>query len=359
MKICIFCGGVGTRMWPLSRRANPKQFQPIMEGKSLFQLMLERVKKGFKVDDIYVVTGEEYKDKVQKQVSYLPKKNFILEPEMRDTAAAVGYATAYLEKKFPGEVMAAIWGADHLIKKDDKFIGALKLAEKIVSKEDIIVKVDVRPSYPNPYLGYVKIGKKLNEEAGFKIYEFIKHVEKPKLTKAKKYVASGEYLWNTGYLVWKPATFMHLLEKHSPGLFRSLKRVQEKINSDQNIMAKEYVKIPKISIDYALFEKLNKGEQKVIEADLGWTDVGAWSALKDEMVKDINANVIDANHVGVDTTNTLIYGSDKSRLIATIGLNDMIIVDTKDGLLICPASRSADVKKVISLLKKKKKTQYL
>lgn len=359
MKICIFCGGAGTRMWPVSRRANPKQFQPTTEGKSLFQLMVERLKKGFKLDDIYVVTGKEYQAKVQKQASYLPRENFILEPEMRDTAAAVGYATAYLEKKFPGEVMAAIWGSDHIVKNDDKFIGALKLAGSMAQKENIIVKVDVKPTFPNPHLGYIKIGKKLGDKSGFSIYEFIKHVEKPNVATAKKYVASGEYFWNTGYLVWKPSVFMNLIEKHSPSLFRSLKRVQEKIDSDKNVMAKEYAKIPKISVDYAVFEKLNRGEQKVVEADLGWTDVGAWDALKNEMAKDTNANVIDANHVGVDTANTLIYGSDKNKLIATIGLNDMIIVDTEDGLLICPASRSGDVKKIIKLLKKTKNTRYL
>ena len=359
MKICIFCGGAGTRMWPVSRKANPKQFQKSVEGKSLFQLMAERLKKGFKAEDIYVVTGKEYKDKVQAQAPYLPKGNFILEPEMRDTAAAVGYATAYLNNKFPGEVMAAIWGADHIIKKDEKFISALKLAENMAKKENIIVKVDVRPSYPSPHLGYVKVGKKLSDKSGFSIYEFIKHVEKPNQATAKKYIDSGEYFWNTGYLVWKPSVFMNLLEKHSPSLFRSLKRVQEKIDTDKNIMAKEYAKIPKISVDYEVFEKLNKGEQKVIEADLGWTDVGAWDALKNEMAKDTNANVVDANHVGVDTTNTLIYGSDKNKLIATIGLNDMIIVDTKDGLLICPASSSGDIKKLIEILKKTKKTDYL
>ena len=124
-------------------------------------------------------------------------------------------------------------------------------------------------------------------------------------------------------------------------------------------MANEYAKIPKISIDYALFEKLQKGDQKVIEADLGWTDVGAWNVLKDELAKDKNANVVEANHIGINTTNTLVYGSDKNKLIATVGLNDMIIVDTKDGLLICPADKASEVKKIVEILKKEKKEKYL
>ena len=354
MKICVFCGGSGTRMWPVSRKRNPKQFQPILGNKSLFQATITRLTKGFDIRDIYVVTGKEYKEIVKKQMPNLPSSNLIIEPEMRDTLAAVGYAAAYLKKKFPNEVMAAIWGADHIVKNEKKFITALKLAEKLAEREKIIVKVDVRPTFPSVHLGYVQIGRQLGTNSGFKIYEFIKHVEKPDFKTARKYLNSKKYLWNTGYLVWNLTTIMKLYEKHVPEVYRILKGS----NLDKEI-SKKYSKIPKTSIDYALFEKLSKNDQIVIDADLGWSDIGAWNILRNELPKNKDNNVISGQHIGLDTKDSLIYNFDKNKIIATIGLQNMIVVDTKDGLLICPADRVQDIKKIIEKLKKERKVKYL
>jgi mannose-1-phosphate guanylyltransferase len=232
--------------------------------------MIGRLKKGFDVEDIYAVTGKEHKGTVRKQFPSLPEKNLILEPEMRDTAAAVGFAASFLQNKFPDEVMAAVWGADHLVKNEDEFIRALKLAEKLAIQKNNVVKVDVRPTFPSVHLGYVEIGKKIKEISGFGVYEFIRHVEKPDLKKANDYLDSGKYLWNTGYLVWKLSTIMNLYEKHMPSEFRILKEIHEesKDGREAKSLLREYKKIPKISIDYALFEKLGKDEQIVILADL-------------------------------------------------------------------------------------------
>ena len=359
MKIAVFCGGAGTRMWPLSKKKNQKQFLPLIEDKSLFQLMVERLKRGFNTEDIYVVAGKEYRNQILDQAHGIPKENIIFEPEMRDTTAAVGFTTLFMQEKFPNEPIAAIWGADHIVKNEKNFIRALKLAEKLASRKNIIAKVDVRPVSANTNMGYVRIGEKIENDRGLHIYEFIKHVEKPNLKKAQEFQRSGDYLWNTGYLVWRPATFLGLLEKHSPDVFNKLEKVRENIHSSEKNLIEAYSKIPKVSIDYSLFEKLGKGEQEVIEVDLGWTDVGSLSTLKTELTGGKHVNLVDESHIGLDTEDSMIFCSNKNKVIATIGLKDMVVIDTKDSLLICPVSRTGDVKKIVEILKKRKKEEYL
>ncbi len=343
-------------MWPLSRKSKPKQFQPLIGKKSPFQLMIERLEKGFALSDIFVVTGREYTEIVKKQIPKLSKDNLILEPEMRDTLGAVGLAVATLSKKFPDEVMAAIWGADHLVRNDKEFIKALKVAEKLAKEQNVIVKVDVAPTFPSVHLGYIQIEKKVSTTGGFEVYEFIKHVEKPTLPKARKFLESGDYLWNTGYLVWKNSVVMKVYQEHAPNVFSILKEIQKAPESQIKSL---FSRIPKNSIDFALFEKLKKGKQLVIKADLGWTDIGAWDVLKKELTESKGANVISGNHVGIDTKGSLIFGPDEKKLIATIGLKDMIVVDTKEALLICPANRSQDIKKLVTKISKEKKDKYL
>ena len=224
----------------------------------------------------------------------------------------------------------------------------------MAEEKKIIVKVDVRPTFPSVHLGYIQLVRQLGTDSGFKIYEFIRHVEKPDLRTAQKYFSSKKYLWNTGYLVWKLSTIMKLYQKHIPGVYRIL--TESNLNKD---FARKYSKIPKISIDYALFEKLDKRDQIIIDADLEWRDVGAWDTLKNELTGNKEANVISGQHIGLDNKNNLIYSLDKSKIIATIGLQNMIVVDTKDGLLICPADRTQDIKKIVEKLKKEKQEKYL
>lgn len=361
MKIMIFSGGSGTRMWPVSRITLPKQFQNLVGDDSMFTKAISLVSKGFDPKDIFVLTGKDYIDVVARQAPFLPKENIIGEPEMRDTLAAVGFACAYLAKKFPEETMAAIWGADHIVKNGDAFIKALKLAEKLAREKDVIAKVDVRPSFPSVHLGYVEIGEKIGSEEGFEIYQFKRHVEKPDEPTAKTFLDSGKYLWNTGYFVWKLEKIMSLFAKHTPEVYQSLTFIQNSLGtkSEADVTAAEYAKIPKVMVDRALFEKLTQNDQVEIVADLGWADVGAWDVLKDELAVSQGVNVIKGDHVGIDTNDCLIFGNENHKLIATIGLEGMIIVDTQDALLICPKERSQDVKKLVGELRERRKEKYL
>lgn len=361
MKIMVFSGGSGTRMWPLSRKSLPKQFQNIVGETSLFQQMMEMVLTGFSVDDVYVLTGRNYVDLVLKQVPSLPKEQVIGEPEMRDTMAAVSFACAYLDNKFPGETMAAIWGADHIVREKETFVRALKAAEKLAKSENVITKVDVHPTFPSTQLGYLEIGEKLTEVDDFDVFEFVRHVEKPDYETAEKFLESGNYLWNTGYFVWPLPKIMELIQKHSLETYDSLKKIQSAFGSaeEEKVIEEEYQKIPKSSIDHALFEKLGKGDQLEISAVLGWTDVGSWNILKDELAENQAHNVVKGEHIDIDSVDCLIHQTNEGKLIATIGLESMIVVDTPNALLICPKARSQDVKKIVQQLQEKNKTEYL
>ncbi len=361
MKVVIFSGGSGTRMWPLSRKAMPKQFQKLVGETSMFQQMVEMVLSGFSKTDVFILTGKDFVDIVKKQVPDIPAENIIGEPEMRDTLAAVSFAAAYLEKKFPGETMAAIWGADHIVREKETFIKALKAAEKLANEENVIAKVDVRPTFPSVHLGYLEIGGKVREVDGFEVYEFRRHIEKPDHATAERFLEEGNYLWNTGYFVWRLSKFMEVLEKHSIEAFTALKKIQEAVgnSSEKKIIEQEYSKIPKMMIDHALFEKLEKADQLEIPAVLGWTDVGAWNVLKDELAETLEQNVVKGQHIDIDSVDCLIFQTHENKLVATVGLESMIIVDTPDALLICPKSRSQDVKKIVQKLKDNKTEKYL
>lgn len=361
MKIVIFSGGSGTRMWPLSRRDLPKQFQNLVGEKSMFQQMVDNILEGFDPKDVFILTGKNYLDIVKEQVPQLDEQNIIGEPEMRDTLAAVGFAVAYLDKKFPGETMAALWGADHILKEKKTLINALKAAEKLANEKNVIAKVDVRPTFPSVHLGYIELGSKVENIEDFEVFEFVRHVEKPDFATAEKFLEAGNYLWNTGYFVWKIDKIMELFQKYTPEMSAILDKIKEAIGTEkeEQVIAEQYNLIPKKMIDHALFEKLQHGDQLEIPADLGWTDVGAWNVLKDELAEEDGNNVVRADHIDIDSKDCLIYEVDENKIVATVGLEGMIVVDTPDALLICPKNRSQDVKRIVEQLKEQNKTKFL
>ena len=361
MKIVIFSGGSGTRMWPLSRKSMPKQFQKIIGETSFMQDMVNIILSAFDPKDVFILTGRNYVELVKKQVPNILESNIIGEPEMRDTLAAVSFAAAYLDKKFPGETMAALWGADQIVREKGTLIRALKAAEKLSKKENVIAKVDVHPTFPNIHLGYLEIGEKVQEIDGFDVYEFIRHVEKPDHQTAEKFLESGNYLWNTGYFVWPLKKIMELFKKHTPETYHSLVKIQKALGTeDENeVIEREYQKIPKMMIDHALFEKLEKKDQLEIPAVLGWTDVGAWNVLKDELADSTEMNVVKGEHIDIDSVDCLIHETNEGKIIATVGLESMVVIDTPDALLICPKARSQDVKKIVQQLKDSEKQRYL
>lgn len=354
MKAVIFCGGVGTRLWPMSRKATPKQFQLLIGDKSIFQQTIERVKKGFEPENIYISSGAEYKELIIQQAPEIPLKNLILEPERRDSLGAVGYATAYLDKLFPKTTMAAIWGADHLVEDDDAFIKAIKFAGQIASDKPVIAKVDVRPTFPSTYNGWVEIGEPIDKINGTDIYEFIRFVEKPNEETAKKLFKSYRYLINTGYMAWNTSTMLGFFKKHQPKLHKQLTQITDAVGTDQEqeALAKIYSKIPKDSVDYGIFEKLSSKDMLVLPSDIGWTDIGTWGLLFSGLSSGEQDNVTQGKSILIDSHGNLVW-STQDKTISLIGVKNSVVVDAKDSILICDRSKTGDVKKLVDLLKEK------
>ena len=361
LKIALFCGGTGTRMWPASRIEKPKQFQPLVGKESMFQQAVRRIKKGFPIKDVFVITGRNYVGLVVEQAPDLPLENIIIEPEMRDTLAAVGYAAAVLDKKFNNPIVASLWAADHLVKNEEAFIKALHAANDYVDQTGKIVSIDVRPTYPNTHVGYIQIGKMVKKIDGLSFFEYVNHIEKPDLATAKKLISGWQYLWHAGYKVWKAQKMLSLYKKHTPKVYEDLMNIQKAWGTDiQDEKVREiYPKIEKIQVDFAIFEKANSSEMVVLPADLGWSDIGAWNILKDELTNEEKDNLISGQVFDIDCENCLIYSTVKDKVLAAIGLKGLIVVDTPDGLLVCTKDKVSDVKAVIEKLKEAKKEKYL
>jgi mannose-1-phosphate guanylyltransferase len=356
MKMVLFCGGSGTRLWPMSRASRPKQFQPLVGELSLFQMMMRRLERGFGLENVFVSTGAIYHDLILEQAPALPPDNIITEPEMRDTLAAVGYAVTVLNHRFPGCTLATLWGADHVIRDDAEFILLLKIARDLAVERGWTVKIDVRPTYPSTALGYIEVGDVVARVAGHDVLAYKRQVEKPDEQTARRFIEEGTYVWNTGYIVWTAEKILGLYERYAPAAYEVLQKIACALGTpdERSVIDEQYARLPKQSIDYGIFEKMGGEGRVVIPADLGWRDIGAWDVLRDEVASsgggDREGNVIQGWHLGVDTRRTLVYGSAR-KLIVTIGLEDYVVVDTPDALLVCPAARSQDVKKVVDSLK--------
>lgn len=359
-KIAIFSGGAGSRLWPVSRRAQPKQFQPLTGPESLFQHMVGLLERGFGIENLFVFTGRDYVEAIRAQTPNLPPDNIIAEPEMRDTLAAVGYAAAVIEHRFPGTPLATLWGGDHIIRNEAAFQHALTTARAIAAERDTSVMVDVRPTSANTQLGYVEIGDPVVKKDGCAAYEFVRFTEKPDLPTARRYLEGGRHLWNTGYFVWSSATILRLYEAYAPEAYACLRRIMAAMGTpdEQRVTEEQYAAIPRKSVDYGVFSHIQRGEMLAMPADLGWADVGAWDVLYDELSEGDGANVLLTEHVCIDTYNSVVYSS-TGKLIATIGLDGMVVVDTPDALLVAPADRAQDVKKIVERLKQEGKEQYL
>jgi len=352
MKAVILAGGTGSRLWPLSRKSKPKQFQKLIGNKTMLQETIDRL-RFLKPDDIYIATNEQYIDIVKRQTKgKVPSGNIIVEPSLQDTAPCIGLAATYIAKKHPHEVMSVIY-ADHLIVDKKEFQEKLKIAEKVAKKDKTLNIIEVKAKFPNVHLGYVKIGKPMKEVNGTEIYAFEGFTEKPTLAVAKKFLESFKYLWNTGLYVWEVDTILKAYKKFLPKTHKNLETIKDAIGTpkEKATIEKYYPLCDKISVDYGIMEKVDPGQVRIIPADLGWSDVGTWEFLLAELPRDKKNNLIKGKHIGIDSKGSLIYG-DGQKLIATIGIEDLVIVDTEDALLVCKKDQSQDVKKVVEKMKK-------
>ena len=357
ISVVIMAGGKGERFWPKSRMNMPKQFLSLTDdGKSMIQHTVERLKGLVDIQNMYIVTNEIYKDLVLEHIPDIPKENIIIEPVAKNTAPCIGLAAIHIAKKNPDSKMI-ILPSDHLIKFNEIFIDTLKIALDVVEKGDNLATIGITPNYPETGYGYINFTKGESFKDSANIYEVLRFVEKPNLEKAKEYLTSGEYLWNSGIFVWKASTILKNFKEYLPEIYEGLQKIGESINTGkyEEVLKKEFLNLPSESIDYGIMEKAKN--IYVIPGNFGWDDVGSWLSLERINKTNQDGNVITGNVISIKTKNTIIQGSDK--LIATIGLEDIVIVDTDDVTLICHKNNTQEVKEVINNLKICNRNEYL
>lgn len=353
-------GGSGTRLWPKSRQNKPKQFTKVVGKKTMIEQTYDRLHGFYEAKDIYFSTIPAFVAEIERIFPHLPSENIIIEPEKRDNAAAHGFIAAHFSLKDGDEPLAFI-PSDHFIEDVVGFHKTIKVAEKRIKKEGKMLDIALPPTFASTVLGYTKVGKMKAREDGVEVYEFLGHTEKPPFATAKKYLKEKCYLWHGNYYMWTPNKFLAAYEKYAPKIFNHLEMIKEALRrEDHAAIEKEYAKIEKTSIDFAILEKIDPKEVLILKGDFGWSDIGAFDVLYDllKVEQDASQNLAEGKWVGLDTSGSYISGPPK-KLIATIGVDDLIIIDTKDALLVCPRSRAQDVKKLVEDLKERGEINFI
>lgn len=359
--VVLLAGGAGTRLWPTSRSQTPKQFNKLFGRHTLFQETIRRVKGLVPLSRVFVITNKDYLDEIEQQEPLLVEKNIIAEPVKRNTALAMGVAAAYVYKKDPDAVIINL-ATDHLITENDVYRDTLATAAAFAQEHRCLVSVGIVPTFPHTGLGYIQSGEKVGKVGPHDVFKVKSFKEKPDEDTAKKFLKEGGYFWNANNYVWHAATVLNEFKTLCPDIFKNIMAIYEAIGTpkEAEVLNEQYHAAREEQIDTAISEKTDK--LYVIPGSFGWDDVGDWKVVYDLSSKDADGNHVAVHgqqglHLGIDTKNSLIHTADK--LVATIGVDNLIIIETKDALLVCHKDQAQTVKQLVGLIKDKKLKRYL
>lgn len=342
----ILCGGSGSRLWPRSRSKHPKHLLQLNGGATLVQETVKRLTLA--PEHIYCITEASHAGLLKGQVPNIPDQNIVVEPDRRGTASVVALALRTMKShSVPPEAVVVSLHADSLIQEQNEFERTLAAWIAAIRETGQIINLGIKPTYPSTGLGYINLGAKLTEQGGFDVFKTAQFVEKPNEPTAKMYVDSGQYLWNSGMFGSTLAVLEDEMRQHMPAWM-------DWVDAGA-VGGDHYLKLPNEAIDTALLEK--SGCLAVIPASFSWADVGSWADLHDVLERDADGNVFEGEYVDIDSQDCFVYSPDQ--LVATIGLENLVIINTPDAVLICPKDSSQDVKKIVEKLKARGKTNYL
>ncbi len=357
MMALIMAGGSGTRFWPKSRESHPKQLLQIVDAGTMLQNTVGRLHPAIPPEKIFIVCKEVQREAILAQVPQLPATNVIVEPWGKNTAPCIGLAALFMRRRFGDEVMAVL-PADHLVRPAENFRDTLQAAAKIAAEFPVLITVGIHPAYPATGYGYIQCSDETIANGKIKALKVKTFAEKPNLETAKRFLASGDFLWNSGMFVWRVSTIMAKFEEHLPQLSDGLQEIDQQLGkpAERETINRVYQQIKSISIDYGVMEKA--GEVVVLPSNFEWNDIGSWDEVYKLSVKDKDGNALcEQDHALYESSGCLIDVPGKT--VAAIGLQNMIVVETEDALLICARERAQDVKELVELLKRKKKTELL